>query len=275
MLKIGSFEISIVNFGFFRLDGGSMFGSVPKNLWSKRIAPDDENCIRLATRSLLIKHKDRVFLTDVGMGDKWSDKLRQIYQIENIAQKDWGFDPAIVTDVILTHLHFDHAGGITRYTDQTQTKLELNYPNANIYVQRENLKNAKNPTVKERASYLKENWGPIESGKLHLLDGDTEIYPGIKVHQVNGHTYGQQWIEVYSEQDSVFYPTDLIPTSHHVPLPFHMGYDICAGTLLKEKDEFLSQAVNRNALVVFQHDPDVPSARISKDEKGNYAVAPN
>lgn len=272
MLKIGSFEISQTNFGFFRLDGGSMFGSVPKNIWAKRIAADAENCIRLATRSLVIKHANRQFLIDTGMGEKWSDKLRQIYGIENLPTSTWGFDPAQITDVILTHLHFDHAGGISRYVDQQQQELELCYPNSTIHLQSENLKNAKNPTIKERASYLKENWGPVEKGKVNLVSGTTEIYPGIKVHQVNGHTYGQQWIEIFSGDQAVFYPTDLIPTSHHVPLPFHMGYDICAGTLLKEKDEFLDAAVKRGAIVVFQHDSEIGAGKVTKDDKGNYAL---
>jgi glyoxylase-like metal-dependent hydrolase (beta-lactamase superfamily II) len=272
MLKIGSFEISLVNFGFFRLDGGSMFGSVPKNIWSKRIPADAENCISLATRSLLVKDKDRLFLIDTGMGEKWNDKLRQIYAIENVAQANWGFEPKNVTDVILTHLHFDHAGGISRYTDAKQTDLELCFPQATIHLQSDNLKNAKNPTIKERASYLKENWAPVEKGNLKLAEGTGEIYPGIKVHQVNGHTTGQQWIEIYSGKDAIFYPTDLIPTSRHVPLPFHMGYDICAGTLLKEKDAFLDEAVKRDVTVVFQHDPDTAAAKITKDEKGNYTL---
>jgi glyoxylase-like metal-dependent hydrolase (beta-lactamase superfamily II) len=272
MFKLGPFEISVVNFGFFRLDGGSMFGSVPKNIWSKRIPADAENCIRLATRSLVIKHNDRHFLIDTGMGEKWSDKLRQIYAIENLPASQWGFDPSSITDVILTHLHFDHAGGISKYVDTQQEELELCYPKATIHLQGDNLKNAKNPTVKERASYLKENWAPVEKGTLNIVNGTTEIYPGIRVHQVNGHTTGQQWIEIFSDQQAIFYPTDLIPTSHHVPLPFHMGYDICAGTLLKEKDEFLDAAVKREAIVLFQHDPNLAAAKVIKDEKGNYTL---
>jgi glyoxylase-like metal-dependent hydrolase (beta-lactamase superfamily II) len=273
MMKFGSLSVSAHNFGFFRLDGGAMFGSVPKNLWAKRIPADAENCIRLATRCLVVRDEAarRVFLIDVGMGEKWSEKQRQIFAIDNLPARDVGVDPQEITDVVLTHLHFDHAGGISRYRQGTES-LELVYPRARITLQHENLENAKAPSVKERASYLAENYAPLDQAELVLVEGDVEIHPGIVVHQVNGHSRGQQWIEIRGGGNALFYPTDLIPTHHHLPVPFHMGYDACAETVLKEKQQFLERARLERAVVVFEHDADLAACTVKLDERGHYAV---
>ncbi|RIL05009.1 MAG: MBL fold metallo-hydrolase [Proteobacteria bacterium] len=253
MLQFGPYSISAHDFGTFRLDGGSMFGSVPKNLWAKRIQADDENCIALATRCLLIRDNKRTILVDCGMGEKWSDKSRQIYAIHSNTPEQAGIDPSQITDLILTHLHFDHAGGVTRYKKGTHEP-ELVFPQAKVFLQALNWENARHPNFKERASYLAENVEPLAKADLNLVSGTMEVLPNIWVHQVNGHTRGQQWVEIRNGAESIVYPTDLIPTSHHVPLAYHMGYDICAETLLKEKDEFLSQAVSRRWIVVCEHD---------------------
>lgn len=265
-MKFGRFKIRSYNFGGFRLDGGSMFGSVPKSIWSRRIAADADNCIALCTRSLLIEMAERTILVDTGMGDKWSDKERAIYAIR-ANPSALPVAPEKITDLILTHLHFDHAGGVSY---RSEAGLKLTYPNARIYLQKANLENAKNPTVKERASYLADNFEPIQNSNLTLVQGSTEILPDLWVHQVNGHTLGQQWIEVKSGKESLVFPTDLIPTSHHLPLPFHMGYDACASTLLNEKQSFLERAVAHNWLVVFEHDPVVEACRVVLGDKGHY-----
>ena len=150
-MKIGRYKISTVIFGHFRLDGGCMFGSVPKNLWSKSIAADDENCIQLVCRSLLLEDGERKILIDVGTGDKWSEKLQRIYGIKLAPPSSLGFNPDEITDVILTHLHFDHAGGIT-YRD-TNGNLALTYPKAKIHLQAANWKRALNPTQRPRQLY--------------------------------------------------------------------------------------------------------------------------
>jgi glyoxylase-like metal-dependent hydrolase (beta-lactamase superfamily II) len=268
-MKIGAFTISEVIFGHFRLDGGCMFGSVPKNLWSRSIPGDTENCISLACRSLLIDIGARRFLVDVGMGDKWSDKQRQIYGIKNTPKESWGFDPKSVTDVILTHLHFDHAGGITSPTPDGG--VELSFPDATIHLQKANWEHANNPTLKDRASYLPENVKPLAKAKLSLYEGTSEIVPGLVVHRVDGHTKGQQWIEITDGSDKLFFATDLIPTAHHVPLAYHMGYDVCAETLLLEKHSFLERARTENALLCFQHDADTAAVRVTMNDRGQYA----
>lgn len=269
-MKIGHFTITEVIFGHFRLDGGCMFGSVPKNLWSKSIPGDAENCIHLACRSLLIDVNGRRFLVDVGMGEKWSDKQRQIYGIKNTPKEQWGFDPSSVTDVILTHLHFDHAGGITSPTPDGG--VTLSFPQATIHLQRANWDHARNPTLKDRASYIAENVQPLSQAKLSLYEGTHEIVPGLIVHRVDGHTKGQQWIEVAAGNERLFFPTDLIPTAHHVPLAYHMGYDVCAETLLEEKEAFLARARGENAWLCFQHDVDTAVARVKLNDRGQYGA---
>jgi glyoxylase-like metal-dependent hydrolase (beta-lactamase superfamily II) len=272
MLAFGRFKVSLVDFGTFRLDGGSMFGSVPKNLWTKKIPADNENCIPLALRSLKIEVDDRVFLVDVGIGEKWNEKQRAIFGIKNAPAASLGLAPESITDIVLTHLHFDHAGGISRYKAGSSEEVELTYPQATVHVQRANLENAQSPNPKERASYLKENYAILTTGKLNLLEGETEIIPGFLVRTFNGHTRGQQTVELINGDTSLVFPTDLIPTSHHLPVPFHMGYDICAETILREKERFLTRCVERNSIVVFQHDPVVAAGRVVRDERGQFTL---
>lgn len=270
-MKLGRFEISTHVLGHFRLDGGAMFGSVPKNIWAKKIPADDENCIALATRSLLISDGERRFLVDVGCGEKWEAKPRAIFAIRNRPVAEWGFDPAQITDVILTHLHFDHAGGISYFSPDGNLKLA--FPQARVHLQADNFRNASAPTLKERASYLKDNVEILKSADLNLVDGSTEIHPGIWVHRVDGHTLGQQVVEARTGEGSVYFATDLIPTAHHLPLAFHMGYDVCAETLMREKAEFLEKLANQDAIIVFQHDKDVAAGRVGLDDRGQYCLA--
>jgi glyoxylase-like metal-dependent hydrolase (beta-lactamase superfamily II) len=274
MLKIGNYEISMPVVGTFRLDGGAMFGSVPKNIWNKKIAADAENCIALATRILVIRGAGRTILLDVGLGEKWSTKPREIFAIQNRPTSDWGFNPNEVTDVILTHLHFDHAGGVSRFKSDSQSEVELCFPNATHYLQRSNFENALAPSPRERASYLKENCEILKSAKLVLLDGDTEILPNIWGHCCNGHTVGQQWIEISDKENFIAYPTDLIPTVHHVSLPYTMGYDIHAALVMEEKKMLLDTVVKRNGTLIFEHDIETAMAKVAVDSKGNYTATP-
>lgn len=267
-MKAGRYQVTPVLFGSFRLDGGCMFGSVPKNLWSKSIASDAENRIPLVCRSLLLDDGQRKILIDVGIGDKWSDKLKQIYDITLAPTKSLGFVPPDITDVVLTHLHFDHAGGISHLT--SEGTLALTYPQARVHLQVSNWERAQNPTPKDRASYLPDTVEPLKNADLSLCDGSVEILPEVMVHRVDGHTPGQQWIEIGADKERIFFPTDLIPTSHHVPLPYHMGYDVCADTLLREKLTFLERATAPGVTVCFQHDANVAFARIHRNDRGGF-----
>lgn len=266
MIETERFRFSVHNHGFFRLDGGSMFGVVPRTIWARLAPPDEQNRIRLATRSLLIDAGERRFLIDLGNGDKWPEKSRAFYAIENLPAAEVGLDVAAVTDIIVTHLHFDHAGGISRYRAGTVA------PGPRVHLQADNYETARHPNVRERASYLPETLDGIRAARLEFTRGTQEIFPGLWVHGGNGHTRGHQWVEVKDGERTVVYPGDLIPTSHHVPLPYTMGYDMSAETLLVEKEDFLRRAVAGDWLVVFEHDPEVAAARLKMDERGRYAV---
>ncbi len=271
MTSCERFRLSVHNHGFFRLDGGSMFGVVPRAIWARLAPPDEENRIRLATRSLLIDAGERRFLVDVGNGERWPEKIRGFYAIENLPAASVGLDFEAVTDIILTHLHFDHAGGISRYQAGTAAS-ERRFPCPRVYVQADNYATARHPNVRERASYLAETVRALEETRLELTRGSQEIVPGLWVHGGNGHTRGHQWVEVREDDRTVAYPGDLIPTSYHVPLPYTMGYDMSAETLLVEKEDFLRRAVAGDWIVVFEHDPEVAAARLRVDERGRYGL---
>ena len=251
-----------------------MFGSVPKALWAREAPPDTENRILLATRSLLIEDGKRKILVDAGCGDKWTEKTRAIFSIGEIPDQ-YPDTPAPqyplpgITDVILTHLHFDHAGGVSRYGEGG---LEPCYPGARHFVSAANRENAKHPNVRERASYLAENVDILDRIDLILTEDGQEILPGLTVHRSDGHTRGLHWIELTDGEVTIAYPADLIPTSKHLPVPYVMGYDMCAERSMEEKRSFLEQAVAGRWIVVFEHDPDLAAARLAFDERGRAIV---
>lgn len=271
-MRLGRFEISLHNHGTFRLDGGAMFGTVPKNLWSRKVEVDQDNCVQLGTNSLLIRDDKRVFLVDTGMGDKWGEKERRIYDIRPTPESELGFERGEVTDIIMSHLHFDHSGGLTRYQDAQLKELDLCYPGARLFLQKANYDTASRPNLRERASYLKENVCAVGRMETCFLEGDSELHPGISVHESSGHTRGMQWVKIRQAEAVIAYPADLMPTSHHVPLPYVMGYDLNVERLLEEKQSFLEQAERENWIVVFEHDLNVPAARIGRDERGHFSV---
>ena len=272
-MRFGPFDVTAYDHGTFRLDGGAMFGTVPKAIWAKLSPPDDDNRILLAARSLVIRAGDRVVLVDAGMGDRWTEKLRRIYDIRPAEGDGPGLDAGGVTDVILTHLHFDHARGIFRARPGEEGQVDLRYPEARIHVQAANYETAREPNARERASYIAEDTKLLERTRLVLASGSREIAPGIWVHRTNGHTRGHQWVEVRADGRSLAFPSDIVPTSRHLPLPYLMGYDISAETLLVEKDALLGRAVEEGWILVFSHDPDVAAGRVGRDDKGHYALA--
>jgi len=263
-LRLGDWTVRAVEAGHLWLDGGSMFGSVPKPLWSRTNPPDDRNRIRLAMRCMLVSGRGRHVLVDVGLGDKFSDKLRDIYRYEPEPTLErslaaHGLAPGDVTDVVLTHLHFDHAGGSTVRTPEG---LRPALPRARWYVQRRNWENAHAPNPRERASYMNENYDALaEAGVLTFWDGATEPWPGFEVLPVNGHTRGQQVVRVSGGGEVVYFVTDLIPTAAHVRIPFVMGYDVAAIETMEEKRAILTRAVAERAWVMLEHDPETALAR--------------
>lgn len=263
-MQLGPYRVELIVHGTFMLDGGAMFGSVPKPLWSRLIAPDELNRIPMVARSLIIEAGDRRILVDTGCGDKWDAKSRKIFAFDSYAP-----ELGEITDVVLSHLHFDHAGGVSRYDGD---RLVPSFPEARHHVSRANLENARNPNVRERASYLKENLDPLREVDLRLTEDGGEIVPGITVHQVHGHTRGLQWLKLETDEGVIAFPSDLFPTSHHLPIPYVMGYDICAATAMEEKQSFIEQAVKQDWLVVFQHDPQVPAAAVAFDDRNRPIV---
>jgi glyoxylase-like metal-dependent hydrolase (beta-lactamase superfamily II) len=268
-LTLGGWTIHTIETGFLGLDGGSMFGSVPKPLWSRLQPPDERNRIRLAMRCLLLEGHGRRVLVDDGIGDKFPPKLADIYAIDTREHSlesslaACGIGVSDVTDVLLTHLHFDHAGGSTKREGE---RLVPRLPRARYYVQRRNLENARQPNPRERASYLPENFEPlVDAGVLELWDGPFTPWPGVEVFLADGHTRGQQLVRVSGPEGVLYFATDMIPTSSHVRIPFVMGYDVAAIETMKEKRELLERATSENAWVCLEHDPLVALARPARD----------
>lgn len=263
-LSLGDWTLRTLETGYLWLDGGAMFGSVPRPLWSRMQVPDDRNRIRLAMRCLLLEGHGRRVLVDVGLGDKSGAKFRDIFRVEveptleqSLAAA--GLGPGDITDVLLTHLHFDHAGGATRYDGE---RLVPRLPGARWYVQGRNWDNAHAPNPRERASYLVENFDPLQAaGALELWDGARQVWPGVSVFTAEGHTRGQQLVRIEGGGAVAYFVADLIPTASHVRIPFVMGYDIAAIESMSEKRELLERAASEGAWICLEHDPDTAFAR--------------
>lgn len=271
-MKIGSYDLHSIETGRFGLDGGAMFGIVPKTIWSKLNPSDDENRIDLSLRTLLIMGNKRNILVDNGIGSKFSEKYTKIYKIDHSkynldsSLKKYNLETGDITDVILTHLHFDHAGGSTYKEDG---ELKLTFPNATYYVQKSNYEWALIPNDKERGSYLKENFVPVlEKGKLQLVEGKFEIIPHIDVIISDGHTIGLQLVRVSDGKNTLVYCADLIPTTSHIKIPYIMGYDIEPLKIMREKNELLSKACNDNWTLFLEHDIITEAVKVKKTEKG-------
>lgn len=270
---IGKFKIDAVETGIFGLDGGAMFGIVPKVLWSKTYHPGDElNRIPLASRALLVRWDKRILLIEAGNGNKMNEKFRNIYNIDikksslDFALLLFGIKPEDVTDVILTHLHFDHAGGSTTIENG---KIAPTFPHARYYIQKDHLQWAKSPTEKDTASFIPDDYEPlITDGLLETLDGEGEIYPGIHVKPFFGHTRAMQVVTINDAQQSLLYGADLIPTSAHIQVPFIMGYDNNPLVTLQEKKTILPRACEENWIVVFTHDAFLQAATVDMTDKG-------
>uniref|UniRef100_A0A832I431 MBL fold metallo-hydrolase n=1 Tax=Eiseniibacteriota bacterium TaxID=2212470 RepID=A0A832I431_UNCEI len=264
-LILGDWAVTTLETGFLWLDGGSMFGSVPKPLWSRTHPADERNRIELAMRCLLLEGHGRRVLVDVGVGDKFPPKLVDIYRIEHDRHTlagslaAAGLAPGDITDVVLTHLHFDHAGGATRREGE---RLVPAFPRARYWVQARNLENARRPNPRERASYMAENFEPLaEAGVLGTWDGAGSPWPGVEIIPAHGHTRGQQLVRVSGGGAAVTFVADLIPTAAHVRIPFVMGYDVAAIETMEEKRALLARAVAEGGWICLEHDPRVALAR--------------
>lgn len=272
--KLGRFRLHALEAGLQRLDGGAMFGVVPKPLWEKRIPADERNRIPLALRCLLVETPDALVLIDNGVGNKEDEKFRGIYGIENEgtptrledAIRDAGFSPDDVDIVIDTHLHFDHAGGNTFRDDEGEVRLA--FPRARYIVRRGEWEYAHSRNERIRASYLPHNFEPVErAGRLELIDGEPEIVPGVTLLHTPGHTPHHQSVLLRSEGESACFLADVIPTSAHLPLPWIMGYDVEPLVTLESKRTILERARREEWLLIFEHDPTVAWGRLDPGDR--------
>ncbi len=274
-MNIGNYELHSIETGRFALDGGAMFGVVPWVFWSKTNPPDERMRITLAARCLLIRGEGRTILVDTGNGNKWNDKLKDIYRLDNShftleeSLANAGVKPEEVTDVILTHLHFDHCGGSTKFVNAMQGKLELTFPNATHYVQKAHWELSQNPTDRDRASFMNDDFQLLyEKGKLKFVDGEEEIFPGISVVVCNGHTSAQQLPKITDGKNTLLFCCDLIPTTSHIPFPYIMGYDLRPLVTMEEKKRIIPLAEKEGWILFFEHDPETIAVTLQKTEKG-------
>ncbi|MCS6966550.1 MAG: MBL fold metallo-hydrolase [Candidatus Kapabacteria bacterium] len=274
MLQLGRFRIDTIETGRFGLDGGAMFGVVPKPLWEKAYHPaDPANRIPMAARALLLRWEEHAVMVDTGNGIKMPQKQRQIYALDTSqysleeSLRQVGLCPEDITAVILTHLHFDHAGGSTRL--DSAGAVVPTFPKARYYVQRDHLRWARQPTEKDRASFLAEDFEPlIAEGVLEVLDGEGELFPGIRLLLVHGHTQAMQLVLVSDAGQHLLFCADLCPTAAHVAYPYIMAYDNFPLTTLEEKKRILPQAYEEGWILCFEHDAFVQAARLQPTTKG-------
>lgn len=277
---LGSVRLHALEAGLQRLDGGAMFGVVPKPLWERRIPADDRNRIPLGLRCLLIEAPDALVLVDTGVGNKEDRKFREIYGIENAGEptrledaiRHAGHSPDDVDVVISTHLHFDHAGGNT-LRDPDGHILPA-FPTARYVVQRREYEFAGIQNERIRASYMASNYEPVDqAGLWSFVDGEAEIVPGVSVLPTPGHTPHHQSVLVRSEGQTACFLADLIPTSAHLPLPWIMGYDLEPLVTLESKRDLLDRARRDEWLLVFEHDPEIAWGRLDPAETRPTLIA--
>ncbi|MEW6196154.1 MAG: MBL fold metallo-hydrolase [Bacteroidota bacterium] len=271
-MKIGKYELKIVETGTFGLDGGAMFGIIPKLLWQNSNPPDEMNRVTLGARCLLLVSDSKKILIDTSLGSGWDEKFMRIYNVNQNgklltdALNGYGFKPDEITDVLLTHLHFDHTGGSTTFANG---KWVPAFPNAKYHVQKKHFEWALNPTERDRGSFIANRFMPLhEEGLLHLIDNQKQFDDEIEFIVINGHTFAQQMIKVSDGNQTVLYCGDLLPFASHIPVPYVMGYDLQPLETVREKKELYPKAIEENWFLFFEHDPEIAMATIKKTEKG-------
>jgi glyoxylase-like metal-dependent hydrolase (beta-lactamase superfamily II) len=286
-MELGDLKLTRIDDGEFRLDGGAMFGVVPRTLWEKAKPPDELNRIRMGTNCLLVERRDELLLIDTGIGDKHDRRFEEIYAMDPAATRlpeairKAGYELGDVTHVVLSHLHFDHCGWNTR---ESGGAIVPTFPKARYWLQRGEVDHARLPNERDRASYFPENWEPLfEAGAVELFGDEAEPMPGVKIVRVPGHNADMCIVlldggagEGQTRSEAVYW-ADLVPTSAHVPFPWIMGYDLYPMTTLENKKHWLPQAAAGNWLCLFEHDPVVPWGRVVEEKPGRFrtvAVAP-
>lgn len=276
-MQFGKLKLSIVRECSFKLDGGAMFGVVPKTLWSKISPADEHNRIQLSCNLLVIEGDDFVVLIETGMGPRWSEKERERFEIKTLidhtrALESIGLANDQVDAVIISHMHFDHMGGAVLERD---SQLSPAFPNARYYVQNGEYELAHKVNNRGRASYRQDDFLPVEQrGQLEKIDGDTEVRPGIWARVTGGHTSHHQVITFESENKKGVFFADIIPTKGHLTPPWVMGYDHFPLASCDVKDEWLTRAAEEHWLVVFDHESDVPWGHVERAAEGKFVWHP-
>jgi len=279
-MKFGDYRVEVVPDCEFRLDGGAMFGVVPRTLWSKACPPDEQNRIRMNMNCLFIEGHGERILIDTGIGDKWSDKHQSMYGIERKHSFEQslravaGIGREDITIVINTHLHFDHAGGNTILNGSG--KASPAFSQARYFVSRAEYEHAEAPSERDRASYLPDNWRPVkETGQLELKESEYEVVPGLRMETHAGHNRSMQCPRLKQGTETLFGFADLVPMRAHVPFAWIMGFDLYPVETLEAKKKLLPQAARENWTCLFYHDPDQAFGRIVENEGKLQAVALN
>ena len=271
---LGDFELTVVSDGTYLLDGGGFFGVVPKSLWSKKVAADDQNRVAAGLNSLLVRTGEKNVLIETGIGNKLSERMVRIYTqpaklLENLYSA--GMAPEDIDIVINTHLHFDHCGWNTVRQDG---KIAPTFPRAKYYAPEGEWQYARHPSERDAISFISENYDPlVESGQMTLLKGGEEIVPGISVKTFPGHTAHMQAVIVRSGGLTACYISDLIPTSAHIDLTWGMAFDLYPLQTIESRKQYYAEAIPERWLTVFTHDPVTPWGYVEKGEKGKLPLA--
>jgi len=273
-MKFGDLEFQVISDGVFRLDGGAMCGVVPRPLWERKFPPDDRNRIELAMNCILIRASGTNILVDTGAGSKLEGSVREIFGIENSLLVErlhgYGLRPEDIHIVVNTHLHFDHCGGNTRMDGEKAVPV---FPNARYIIHKGEREHAKNPNVRDRLTYLPENYDPVEAaGQMELREGDSTVVPGVELVEVPGHTANMWCVKLTGQMSAggaqtAFFFVDLVPTAVHLQLSWIMSYDLYPMTTLENKKRLLPLAAREGWLALFCHDARVPAAYIRERDK--------
>jgi glyoxylase-like metal-dependent hydrolase (beta-lactamase superfamily II) len=268
VIELGDARVHVLSDGRFALDGGAMFGVVPRVLWERNLAADERNRVTLGLNVVLVETAGRRVLVDTGMGERWSEKERALYRLDRsttllggLAAR--GLGPEDIDVVVNTHLHFDHAGGNTR---EEGGRLLPTFPRARYVVQMGEWEDATHPHERNHASYREGDFVPLaEARRLETVQGELEVAPGVRVVPVGGHTAYHQMVVVEGGGETLVVPTDILPTTSHLPLPWLMSYDLFPVGTLEAKRRLLAQAAERQWRIVFYHDPTTPVATIKRE----------
>ena len=270
-MKIGKYDLYSVETSEFRLDGGAMFGIIPKPVWEKKVSADELNRVNMVTRSLLLVSDEKKILIDTGNGTKWEEKYKKIYDINtdqyNIEKslRKYGFSSEQITDVICTHMHFDHIGGNTKIKSG---EVVPTFPNAKYWISEENWNLANHPSQKDAGSFIENDWKVLaENQMIEIIDGREPFIEGIETFVTHGHTPGLLHPIVSDGSNKLFYGADIFPMVAHIPIPWVMAYDVQPVVTMEEKQKLLQKMEREDWILFFEHDPHIQACTVHKDGK--------